>query len=155
MNEEIDVSGCVYYNSQNDTGKWCDLTCERDDAPAFRCEQIKNCVYKQMKRLEAKNAKHKKEQESDKKEITYLKECCINAGKELSKHSFKWDGKEKNLVVQALYLNEKYEKLESALKKVKENIEPCTVSENCSTCNFDFCANKDILKIIDEVLKDE
>jgi hypothetical protein len=51
-------------------------------------------------------------------------------------------------------LNEKYEKLESALKKVKENIEPCTVSENCSSCNFDFCVNKDILKIIDEVLKD-
>ena len=98
----VNISGCVYYNPQNDTGKWCDLTCERDDAPAFRCEQIKNCVYKQMKRLEQKNTK-----------------------------------------------------LKDTLKKIKENIEPCLVGENCSTCNFDFCANKDILKIIDEVLKDE
>lgn len=51
-------------------------------------------------------------------ERDYLKQCCIDAGMELSKHSFQWDGKEKNLVVQALQLNEMYEELK---KKVEDN----------------------------------
>ena len=51
-------------------------------------------------------------------ERDYLKQCCIDVGMELSKHSFKWDGKEKNLVVQALQLNEMYEELK---KKVEDN----------------------------------
>lgn len=51
-------------------------------------------------------------------ERDYLKQCCIDAGMELSKHSFRWDGKEKNLVVQALQLNEMYEELK---KKVENN----------------------------------
>ena len=51
-------------------------------------------------------------------ERDYLKQCCIDADMELSKYSFKWDGKEKNLVVQALQLNEMYEELK---KKVEDN----------------------------------
>lgn len=55
-------------------------------------------------------------------EEKYLKDCCIKAGKELEKHSFRWDGKEKNLVVQALQLNQLYEKLEQENKELKEKI---------------------------------
>ena len=51
-------------------------------------------------------------------EQNYLKQCCIDAGRELSKYSFEWDGKEKNLVVQAMHLNKMYEELK---KKVEEN----------------------------------
>ena len=49
----------------------------------------------------------------------YLKECCRKAGEELAKHSFEYDGKEKNLVVQAIELNEKYEKLKKALEEIE------------------------------------
>ena len=53
----------------------------------------------------------KQEYENLKGEEKYLKQCCQKAGEELAKHSFEYDGKEKNLVVQAMELNEKYEKL--------------------------------------------
>lgn len=56
-------------------------------------------------------------------EIKYLKECCIKAGKELEKYSFEWDGKEKNLVVQALELNCKYEKLIILLEEITDCLE--------------------------------
>ena len=49
----------------------------------------------------------------------YLKECCRKAGEELAKHSFAYDSKEKNLVVQAKELNEKYEKLKKALEEIE------------------------------------
>ena len=68
------------------------------------------------------NYKFEKELESANKEIAYLKECCIRAGKELEKHSFEWDGKEKNLVVQALQLNEKYEKLKAEFEELKSSM---------------------------------
>ena len=41
----------------------------------------------------------------------YLYECCERAGQELAKHSYEWDGKPKNLVIQAMKLNEMYEVL--------------------------------------------
>ena len=63
-----------------------------------------NCVWKQL-------ARKTQECENLKAEEKYLKQCCQKAGEELSKHSFEYDGKEKNLVVQAMELNEKYEKL--------------------------------------------
>ena len=81
-----------------------------------RCSQVKNCHYKQLKRLE-QELKWANDEEK------YLKDCCIKAGKELEKHSFKWDGKEKNLVVQALQLNQLYEKLEQENKDLKKQIE--------------------------------
>ena len=55
-------------------------------------------------------------------EEKYLKLCCEKAGEELAKHSFDYDGKEKNLVVQAMELNEKYEKLEKALKEIETEL---------------------------------
>ena len=53
---DVNVAGCCYYEFKNDTGKWCDLTCTRDNAPVFRCEKMPNCYYKQLKRLEQENA---------------------------------------------------------------------------------------------------
>lgn len=54
-------------------------------------------------------------------ENKYLKECCIKVGEELAKNSFEWDGKEKNLVVQAMQLNDRYDQLkaENELQKAK------------------------------------
>ena len=110
-----------------------------------------NCAKKRNKTDDYYNCrlkcdyKYKKELENNKREITYLKECCISAGKELSKHSFEWDGKEKNLVVQALHLNEKYEKLQSVLKEIK------AISDNYNlTVNS---RRKQIADKIDEVLE--
>lgn len=65
--------------------------------------------------------KLRQECENLKAEEKYLKQCCQKAGEELAKHSFEYDGKEKNLVVQAIELNEKYEKLKKALEEI-ENI---------------------------------
>lgn len=90
------------------------------------------------------NYKYKKQKEWDKKEIAYLKECCIRAGKELSKHSFEWDGKEKNLVVQALYLNEKYEKLESAFEEIRSYCDEQNLKADYTAC--------EVLAMIDEAL---
>lgn len=53
-------------------------------------------------------------------ELEYIKKCCENAGLELEKHSFAYDHKEKNLVIQAIELNEKYEKYEQALNEIVE-----------------------------------
>ena len=39
----------------------------------------------------------------------YTYKCCQEAGEELAKNSFAWDGKEKNLVIQARELNERFE----------------------------------------------
>ena len=76
-----------------------------------KCKYYK--LYKQLKRLE-QELKWANDEEK------YLKDCCIKAWKELEKHSFKWDGKEKNLVVQALQLNQLYEKLEQENKELLE-----------------------------------
>lgn len=64
--------------------------------------------------------KLRQECENLKAEEKYLKQCCQKAGEELAKHSFEYDGKEKNLVVQAMELNEKYEKLEKALEEIEK-----------------------------------
>lgn len=51
-------------------------------------------------------------------ELKYIKKCCENAGEELAKHSFYYDHKEKNLVIQALKLNEEFERREQALDEI-------------------------------------
>lgn len=53
-------------------------------------------------------------------ELKYIKKCCENAGEELAKHSFYYDHKEKNLVIQALKLNEKFERREQALDEIEK-----------------------------------
>lgn len=52
-------------------------------------------------------------------ELKYIKKCCENAGLELAKYSFAYDHKEKNLVIQALELNERFERREQALDEIK------------------------------------
>ena len=64
--------------------------------------------------------KLRQECENLKAEEKYLKQCCQKVGEELAKHSFEYDGKEKNLVVQAIELNEKYEKFEKALEEIED-----------------------------------
>ena len=86
------------------------IGCKIDD---FLCCDKPNCYYKQ-------SARKTQECENLKAEEKYLKQCCQKAGEELAKHSFEYDGKEKNLVVQAMELNEKYEKFKNALEEIEE-----------------------------------
>ena len=132
------------------------MTNEKNEIKCFNCTKKRNKTDDYLNCRLKCNYKYKKEQESDRKEITYLKECCINAGKELSKHSFKWDGKEKNLVVQALYLNGKYEKLESALKEIEAELENDLTCESRECGCDDYseclqCLKETILNIVNEV----
>ena len=53
----------------------------------------------------------------------YTYECCEEAGKEMEKNSFAWDGKEKNLVIQAMELNERYDNLKQTLTEIKPILE--------------------------------
>ena len=89
-------------------------------------------------------------------ELEYIKKCCENAGEELAKHSFYYDHKEKNLVIQAMELNEKYEKFKKALEEIEEIVnEPCTDSQSdCKSCNSS-CEHKDILDIISKAKKEQ
>ena len=94
--------------------------------------------------------------ENLKAEEKYLKQCCQKAGEELAKHSFEYDGKEKNLVVQAIELNEKYEELKEdrynlnmemymldryrkALEEIEEHYEK--VVKNLTTYDDSYDAN--------------
>ena len=63
-------------------------------------------------------------------EEKYLKQCCAKAGEELAKYSFEYDGKEKNLIVQAMELNEKYEKFKKALEEIETELahSPTTIA---------------------------
>ena len=96
------------------------------------------------------------EYENLKAEEKYLKQCCEKAGEELAKHSFDYDGKEKNLVVQAMELNEKYEKLEKALEEIEEYIyTDCEYNDGCDRnicirCDYSNVHDKRILDIINK-----
>ena len=81
-------------------------------------------------------------------EIKYLKDCCIQAGKELEKHSFAWDGKEKNLIVQAMELNEMYEKLKEENQKLKEENQKLKDELNTygTTVICEICTEKSNMK---------
>ncbi len=114
----INVAECEYLRIVG-ANWWCECNNGKEYGTKTRvtacggCKYNPNCYYKQLKRIE----QELKIEEQDRK---YIKECCIRAGKELSKHSFEWDGKEKNLVVQAMQLNEDYERLEQENEKLKE-----------------------------------
>ena len=72
-----------------------------------------NLVSEQLDQLksELKSAKELRE---------YTYDCCKQAGEELAKNSFEWDGKEKNLVVQAMELNERYDQLKVENETLKQ-----------------------------------
>ena len=79
----------------------------------------------------------------------YTYECCEEAGKELEKNSFAWDGKEKNLVIQAMEVNERYDKLKQTLTEIKEIAE-----EHKATAHRDYLTDMDeILQKINEVIE--
>lgn len=50
---------------------------------------------------------------------------------------------------------DKSEKFRKVMKEIKELLEPCMANENCSTCEFELCVNKDIINKIKEVLGNE
>ena len=64
----------------------------------------------------------KAELKSSKELRKYTYDCCKRAGEELAKNSFDWDGKEKNLVVQAIELNERFNQLKAENDNLKSLI---------------------------------
>lgn len=115
----VDVSGCNFQLIRDNK-----ILCECTHATGFRviceCAKWNNCPYKQLKRKEKECEELKRELRNVENDRRWIKDKCIDAGKELGKYSFAWDGKEKNLVVQAMQLNEKYEKLRQVLQEIKE-----------------------------------
>lgn len=102
---------------------------------------LKQYVKKDSEVLDLTHKLNVKTQECEnlKAEEKYLKQCCAKAGEELAKHSFDYDGKEKNLVVQAMELNEKYEKLEKALEEIEDLMQTVSDADECSYGDFDCC----------------
>ena len=102
-----------------------------------------------LKRIIDKLQAKEQECENLKAEEKYLKQCCQKAGEELAKHSFEYDGKEKNLVVQAIELNEKYEKFENALEKIEEVID--SIFDRCPWRKTDSCMP--VYNVCEELIK--
>ena len=111
----VDVSGCkaFYINASHPERKECiNPFCKN------YCKNNSNCYYKQLKRKEQECEKLKYDLKTEQKDNQFIKKWCIEAGKELAKHSFAWDGKEKNLVVQAMELNERFEAKEKECEEL-------------------------------------
>lgn len=123
--------------------------CKESKAYAQRQENQRETYYKEFLKLS-------QECENLKAEEKYLKQCCQKAGEELAKHSFEYDGKEKNLVVQAIELNEKYEKLKKALEKIERICEKSSTEWEAykdETCIFHCKTRKtDKAKLADKIL---
>ena len=68
----------------------------------------------------------------------YLKACCEETGKELEKFSFTWDNKEKNLVIQAMYLNDSYTKALNKLKEIQSLVMHVTKDNNIAVLKADI-----------------
>lgn len=102
-----------------------------------------------LKRIIDKLQAKEQECENLKAEEKYLKQCCQKAGEELAKHSFEYDGKEKNLVVQAIELNEKYEKLKKALEEIEEVID--SIFDRCLWRKTDSCMP--VYNVCEELIK--
>lgn len=168
--DSVNVAGCVRLQDDEIS---CDLGGE--------CKGWGNCYYKQLARktqeceklsilaqeesarngyveyeLNDKLKQKTQECENLKAEEKYLKQCCQKAGEELAKHSFEYDGKEKNLVVQAIELNEKYEKLKKALEKIERVCEKSSTEWEAykdETCIFHCKTRKtDKAKLADKIL---
>ena len=82
-------------------------------------------------------------------QVRYLKECCNRAGKELEKNSFAWDSKEKNLVVQALELNQRYEYKKQECEKYEQTLNE--IEQHCNEQNLKYDTTAcEILDIINK-----
>lgn len=92
-------------------------------------------------------------------ELKYIKKCCENAGVELAKHSFAYDHKEKNLVIQAMELNEKYEKFKKALDEIAKHyqkvMESITTYDDRHDANISIEALHNISDIITKTKEDK
>lgn len=102
-----------------------------------------------LKRIIDKLQAKEQECENLKAEEKYLKQCCQKAGEELAKYSFEYDGEEKNLVVQAIELNEKYEKLKKALEEIEEVID--SIFDRCPWRKTDSCMP--VYNVCEELIK--
>lgn len=63
-------------------------------------------------------------------EVKYLKECSKQAGLELAKNSYAYDYKEKNLVVQAMAVNDKLQAKEQEYEELKHDLR--NIQHNCT-----------------------
>lgn len=179
MIDGVDVSGCIYYNSEKFAN--CGMFALGD----FKCEgQI--CLFKQLKRARAeyddlhlsyagcktantglKELNQKLEQEneilkeklqisqnSDKKTIEIIKENerLKEENNDLCKAL---KDKEFDRLIQSerkLKNLKQANNYKQALQEIREIVsEPCIVDENCQTCNSG-CMQKDILTKINEVI---
>ena len=66
----------------------------------------------------------------------YTYKCCQEAGEELAKNSFAWDGKEKNLVIQARELNERFEAKKQECEELKKKNYELTEEVNIDRALF-------------------
>lgn len=142
----IDVGDCNYIIDQDPPktrGTWGGaIHKEACKIYSKDCKHTPNCYFKQLKRKE-------QECENLKAEEKYLKQCCQKAGEELAKHSFEYDGKEKNLVVQAIKLNEKYEKFKKAIEEIEKVCIEYT-HEFADGATVHYYSSDDILDIINK-----
>ena len=149
MINDVDVSECIDFNKRDKISCYHLLYDKCDEVPncyfkqlqrkTQECKKLNNKIIDMNSIIEdaAINLGNKdftlydlpfeikklsQECENLKAEEKYLKQCCQKAGEELAKHSFDYDGKEKNLVVQAMELNEKYEKFKKVLEEIEEYI---------------------------------
>ena len=172
----VDVVGCKYFNRFrsicHNKNLCCD--CEKNQDCYFKqlkrkeqeCKKLNNKIIDMNSIIEdaAINLGNKdftlydlpfeikklsQECENLKAEEKYLKQCCQKAGEELAKHSFEYDGKEKNLVVQAIELNEKYEKLKKALEEIEEVID--SIFDRCPWRKTDSCMP--VYNVCEELIK--
>lgn len=172
----VDVSGCAYFDYENEGTRECDAysnECEANNCyfkqlkrKEQECKKLNNKIIDMNSIIEdaAINLGNKdftlydlpfeikklsQECENLKAEEKYLKQCCQKAGEELAKHSFEYDGKEKNLVVQAIELNEKYEKFKKALEEIEEIID--SIFDRCPWRKTDSCMP--VYNVCEELIK--
>ena len=172
----VDVVGCKYFNRFRSICHNKNLCCDCEKNPNCHYKQLKRkeqeCKKLNNKIIDMNSIiedaainlgnkdftlydlpfeikKLRQECETLKAEEKYLKQCCQKAGEELAKHSFEYDGKEKNLVVQAIELNEKYEKLKKALEEIEEVID--SIFDRCLWRKTDSCMP--VYNVCEELIK--
>ena len=169
----VDVSGCVQFTQEGDCCNlgggckgWPNCYYKQLARKTQECKKLNNKIIDMNSIIEdaAINLGNKdftlydlpfeikklrQECETLKAEEKYLKQCCQKAGEELAKHSFEYDGKEKNLVVQAIELNEKYEKLKKALEEIEEVID--SIFDRCPWRKTDSCMP--VYNVCEELIK--
>lgn len=126
---DIDVSECCCF--ENDRCLWTKRYYENNYVVP-PCEAVKDCYFKQLKRLQEENKK--------------LKEVANEA---IIEHE--------NLLINRNEFAERAEKYRQALEEIREMLETCLKFTTCEKCKFYKKCNKDIeeciITMINEVLK--